>query len=84
MRNAVLPDQVGMSHIPPGTPWNNPYIEAFNNRLRRQGLNRKYWNSVFEARVVIGDFKQHHNHRHRHSAVGYRTPAEYATACNIN
>jgi hypothetical protein len=29
---------------------------------------------LFEARVVIGDFKEEHNHRH--SALGYRTPAE--------
>lgn len=33
------------------------------------------------ARVVIGDFKNEHNHRHRHSSLGYRTPAEYAAAC---
>jgi putative transposase len=32
--------------------------------------------------VVIGDFKEEHNHRHRHSALGYRTPAEYAAACS--
>jgi transposase InsO family protein len=42
-------------------------------------LNRNHWNSLFEARVVIGDFK--HEHNHRHSALGYRTPAEYAAAC---
>lgn len=77
-------DRVGMSYIPPGTPWNNPYIESFNNRLRKECLNRNYWNSVFEARVVIGDFKHEHNHRHRHSALGYRTPAEYAAACGHN
>ena len=34
-----------------------------------------------EARVVIGDFKHEHNYRHRHSALGYLTPAEYAAAC---
>jgi transposase InsO family protein len=48
---------------------------------------------VLEARVVIEDFKVEHNHRHRHSAPGYRTPAEYAAvyrcthtpvACEIN
>lgn len=31
--------KVGMSYIPPGTPWNNGYIESFNNRLRRECLN---------------------------------------------
>jgi hypothetical protein len=35
------------------------------------GLNRNHWNTLFEARVVIGDFKHEHNHRHRHSALGY-------------
>ena len=73
--------KVGLSYIPPGTPWNNGYIESFNNRLRKECLNRNHWNTLFEARVVIGDFKHEHNHRHRHSALGYRTPADYAAAC---
>lgn len=75
--------KTGMSYIPPGTPWNNGHIESFNNRLRKECLNRNHWNTVLEARVVmvIGDFKEEHNHRHRHSALGYRTPAEYAAAC---
>ncbi len=73
--------KVGLSYIPPGTPWNNGYIESFNNRLRRECLNRNHWNSLLEARVVIGDFKDEHNHRHRHSALGYLTPAEYAHRC---
>jgi hypothetical protein len=45
------------------------------------GGHRNHWNTLFEARVVIGDFKDEHNTRHRHSALGYRTPAEYAAAC---
>ncbi|HVT96144.1 MAG TPA: IS3 family transposase [Acidobacteriaceae bacterium] len=75
-------NKVGMSYIPPGTPWNNGYIESFNNRLRKECLNRNHWKTLFEARVVIGDFKDEHNHRHRHSALGYRTPAEYAARCS--
>ena len=77
----VLREQGRAVYIPPGTPWNNGYIESFNNRLRKECLNRNHWNTLFEARVVIGDFKTEHNHRHRHSALGYRTPAEYAAAC---
>ncbi len=73
-------DRVGISYIPPGTPWNNGFIESFNRRLRTECLNRNHWTSLLEARVVIGDFKTDHN-RHRHSALGYRTPAEYAAAC---
>ena len=49
--------KVGLSYIPPGTPWNNGYIESFNNRLRKECLNRNNWATLLEARVVIGDFK---------------------------
>jgi transposase InsO family protein len=74
-------NKTGMVYIPPGCPWDNGYIESFNNRLRKECLNRNHWNTLFEARVVIGDFKTEHNTRHRHSALGYMTPAEYAAAC---
>jgi transposase InsO family protein len=74
-------DRVGISYIPPGTPWNNGFVESFNRRLRTECLNRNHWTTLLEARVVIGDFKVDHNRRHRHSALGYLTPAEYAAAC---
>src|SRR5690606_20772160 len=75
-------DRVGIIYIPPGTPWNNGFIESFNRRLRNECLNRNHWTSLLEARVVIGDFKTDHNQRHRHSALGYLTPAEYAARCD--
>src|SRR6476620_10513416 len=33
--------KVGLSYLPPGSPWDNGYIESFNNRLRKECLNRK-------------------------------------------
>ncbi|PPJ39779.1 hypothetical protein C5E45_01150 [Nocardia nova] len=30
-------DRVGISYIPPGTPWNNGFVESFNRRLRTEG-----------------------------------------------
>jgi putative transposase len=76
-------NKVGLTYTRPGCPWDNGFIESFNNCMRKECLNRKHWNTLFEARVVIGDFKHEHehNHRHRHSALGYRTPAEYAAGC---
>ncbi|MGW4371969.1 hypothetical protein ACWEKT_40830 [Nocardia takedensis] len=38
--------------------------------MRIECLNRNHWNTLLEARVVIGDFKADHNLRHRHSALG--------------
>ena len=66
--------KVGLPDIPPGAPWENGYIESFNNRLRKECLNRNHWTNLREARVVIGDYKHDHNHRHPHSALGYLSP----------
>ena len=45
-------NRVGISYIPPGTPYNNGHIETFDNRLRKECLNRNHWISLLEARVV--------------------------------
>jgi len=66
---------------PAGDPVEQRHIESFNNRLRKECLNRNHWTSLLEARVIIADFKDDHNHRHRHSSLGYLTPAEYAARC---
>ena len=63
-------DKTGLVYIPPGCPWVNGYIESFNNRLRKECLSRNHWNTLLEARVVIGDFKHEHNHRHRFLGLG--------------
>ncbi|WP_281221096.1 integrase core domain-containing protein [Nocardia uniformis] len=70
----------GPAHRAPVT-WNNGFIESFNRRLRPECLNRNHWTSLLKARVVIGDFKVGHNQRHRYSALGHLTPAEYAARC---
>ncbi|MBV5246883.1 DDE-type integrase/transposase/recombinase [Mycolicibacterium sp. PAM1] len=43
-------NKTGMVYIPAGLPWDNGYIESFNNRLRKECLNRNYLSTVFEAR----------------------------------
>ena len=75
-------NRVGISYIPPRIPWNNGHIESFDNRLRKECLNRNHWMSLLAARVVIEDFKDDNNHRHRHSSLGYLTPAEYSGRCS--
>src|ERR1700733_10720236 len=42
----ICEGEVGLSYIPPGTPWNNEYIESFNNRLRKECLNQPLENPV--------------------------------------
>jgi putative transposase len=74
-------EQVGLSFIPPGQPWRNGYIESINGRLRDECLNINLFWSLTQARVVIGDWKAEYNHHHRHSSLGYLTPAGYAAIC---
>ncbi len=74
-------ERVGLAFIPPGQPWCNGYIELFNGRLRDECLNLNSFWSLTQARVVISDWKDEYNHRRRHSALGYRTPARYADTC---
>jgi len=73
--------RAGLHFIPPGEPWRNGYVESFNSRIRDECLNINSFWSLAQPRVVISDWKHQYNHHRRHSALGYRTPAEYAAAC---
>ncbi len=78
LRQFCASKQLGISYIPPGEPWQNGYVESFNNRVRDECLNLNQFHSLLEARVVIGDWKTDYNQYHRHSSLGYLTPNEYA------
>jgi transposase InsO family protein len=68
----------GLLFIPPGTPWNNGYVESFNSRLRDECLNiNSFWN-LRHARAVISIWRQEYNTTRPHSALSYLTPAGYA------
>ena len=68
-------ERVGLHVIAPGQPWRNRYVESFNSRVRDECLNINMFWSLVQARVVISDWKADYNHRRRHSALGYQTPA---------
>ena len=72
---------VGTLYIEPGSPWENGYSETFNSRLRDELLDRELFTSLIEAKVVVEEYRQHYNRRRPHSALGYKTPAEFAELC---
>ncbi|MCY4616498.1 MAG: integrase core domain-containing protein [Chloroflexi bacterium] len=41
----------GSSYIEPSAPWENPYVESFNGRLRDEFLVEQF-NSLLEAQVL--------------------------------
>lgn len=67
------------SYIDPASPWQNPFVESFNGRLRDELLNIEEFGSLAEARVVIEDWRQQYNTYRPHSALGGRCPSEYTT-----
>ena len=68
-------------YVEAGAPWENGYAEAFQSRLRDELLNVETFGSVREARALAAMWKQAYNHERPHSALGYRTPSEFAAAC---
>jgi transposase InsO family protein len=61
--------------IEPGSPWENGYIESFNGKLRDELLNREIFDTLLEARVLIGNWRKEYNGFRPHSSLGYRPPA---------
>lgn len=68
-------------YIEPGAPWENGYAESFNSKVRDELLNAEEFGSLLEAKVLGKAWKQEYNHVRPHSALGYRTPAEYGEVC---
>ena len=68
----------GTAYIEPGSPWENPFVESFNGKLRDELLAMEIFETVTEARVLAEEFKIEYNTFRPHSALGQRTPAEFA------
>ena len=67
-------------YIQPGRPMENGYVESFNGRLRDECLNENWFADLAEARETIEAWRQDYNQCRPHSALGYRTPEEFAAA----
>jgi putative transposase len=65
-------------HIQPGKPTQNAYVESFHGRLRDECLNTSWFWNLRDARRKIAAWRVEYNTERPHSALGYRTPAEFA------
>jgi len=71
-------NKTGTVFIDPGSPWQNAWVESFNGRLRDEFLNGQIFEHVLEAQVLIEGWRIEYNTERPHSALGYKTPAEFA------
>jgi transposase InsO family protein len=70
--------EVKTLYIEPGSPWENGYIESFNGKLRDELLNLEIFDTLYEAKVLIEQWRHEYNHVRPHSSLNYRPPAPEA------
>ncbi len=73
-------NRLRLFHIQPGRPMQNGHVESFNGRLRDECLNANWFTSLHDARRKIEAWRRDYNEQRPHSALQYRTPAEFARA----
>ncbi len=69
---------VRVRFIDPGRPVQNAIIESFNGRMRDECLNQHWFLDLADARRIIAAWREDYNTRRPHSALGGRTPEEFA------
>ena len=69
---------IRLSFIRPGKPIENDYVESFNARCRDECLNERWFERLTHARRVIEQWRIEYNSQRPHSALGNRTPEQYA------
>lgn len=74
----------GTSHIDPGSPWQNPWVESYGARMRDGLLAIEQFDTLLEAQVLVAGWREEYNNYRPHSALGMRTPAEFARTCRTN
>jgi putative transposase len=68
------------SYIEPGSPWETPFIESYNARMRDELLAITEFCNLTEATVLIEDWRIGYNTERPHSSLGYLTPVEFHRA----
>ena len=46
------------AYIEPGSPWQNPYVESFNSRVRDELLAIELFSCLAEAKVLVADWQE--------------------------
>jgi putative transposase len=73
-----IEQKIDAVHIQPGKPTQNAHVESFHGRLRDECLNTSWFWNLIDARRKIAAWRTEYNTERPHSALGYRTPAEFA------
>jgi putative transposase len=80
LRDWCRSSQADTAYSEPGSPWQNPYVESFNARVRDEVLDVELFSSLAEARLILADWRVAYNTEHPHSALEMLAPARFAAA----
>jgi putative transposase len=69
---------IELHFIAPGKPTQNGSIESLNGKIRDELFNMHRFMTIFEARRRADAWRADYNEVRPHSALGYRTPKEFA------
>jgi putative transposase len=67
--------RIGRTHSRPHVSNDNAYSEAAFKTLKHAPDFPRSFGSIQDARAFVGPFLDFYNHEHRHSGIGYHTPA---------
>jgi putative transposase len=76
---------IGRSHSRPHVSNDNPFSESQFKTLKYCPAFPERFGSIHDARAFCQPFFMYYNHEHRHSGIGYYTPASvhYGTAAEV-
>ena len=74
---------VKTAFIEKGNPQQNPYVERFNGTMRDELLNGEEFDSLLEARVMIGRWMKEYNDLRPHRGLGMMTPSQFARSRHV-
>ena len=72
---------VSMSRV--GNCWDNAPVESFFSSLKTELVSETHWVTHDEAEAAVADYLRFYNHHRLHSALDYRSPAQYEAALAV-
>jgi transposase InsO family protein len=72
---------ISMSRV--GNCWDNAPVESFFSSLKAELVSSTRWESLRDAHQAVADYLRFYNHTRLHSSLGYRSPVDFETACEV-
>lgn len=71
-------NEVRPAFIEKGSPQQNAFVERFNGTMRDELLNGEEFDTLTEARVIVGEWIAQYNGHRPHRGLGFLTPLQFA------